>query len=63
MDKWIYIDVKDQHPDSMRFVGDCEKLIGKNIEVLRSDKYEDVADVVRKTKMINSPFGASCRCP
>lgn len=60
VDKWIYIDVKDQHPDSMRFVGDCEKLIGKNIEVLRSDKYEDVADVVRKTKMINSPFGASC---
>ena len=57
MDKWIYIDVKDQHPDSMRFVGDCEKLIGKNIEVLRSDKYEDVAG---KTKMINSPFGASC---
>ena len=60
VDKWIYIDVKDQHPDSMRFVGDCEKLIGKNVEVLRSDKYEDVADVVRKTKMINSPFGASC---
>lgn len=60
VDKWIYIDVKDQHPDSMRFVKDCEVLIESSIEILRSDKYEDVADVVRKTRMINSPYGASC---
>lgn len=60
VDKWIYIDVKDQHPDSMRFVKDCEVLIEGSIEILRSDKYEDVADVVRKTRMINSPYGASC---
>lgn len=60
VDKWIYIDVKDQHPDSMRFVKDCEVLIESRIEILRSDKYEDVADVVRKTRMINSPYGASC---
>ena len=52
--------MKDQHPDSMRFVKDCEVLIESRIEVLRSDKYEDVADVVRKTRMINSPYGASC---
>ena len=60
VDKWIYIDVKDQHPDSMRFVKDCEVLIESSIEILRSDKYEDVADVVRKTRMINSPYGSSC---
>ena len=60
VDKWIYIDVKDQHPDSIRFIKDCEKLIGKEIEFLKSDKYEDVADVVRKTHMINSPWGAAC---
>lgn len=60
VDKWIYIDVKDQHPDSMRFVKDCEVLIESSIEILRSDKYENVADVVRKTRMINSPYGASC---
>ena len=60
VDKWIYIDVKDQHPDSMRFIKDCEKLLGKEIEILKSDKYEDVADVVRKTHMINAPWGASC---
>lgn len=60
VDKWIYIDVKDQHPDSIRFVKDCERLIGKEIEILRSDKYEDVADVIRKTKAINTPYGAPC---
>lgn len=60
VDEWIYIDVKDQHPDSIRFIHDCESLIGKEIQILRSEKYEDVADVVRKTGMINSPWGASC---
>lgn len=57
---WIYIDVADQHEDSMRFIHDCEKAIGQEIQILRSDKYKDVADVVRKTGMINSPWGASC---
>ena len=60
VDKWIYIDVKDQHPDSIRFVNDCAKLIGKEIEILRSDKYKDVADVIRKNKAINTPYGAPC---
>lgn len=54
VDKWIYIDVKDQHPDSIRFIKDCEKVLGTKVEILRSDKYEDVADVIRKRKFINS---------
>lgn len=29
VDEWIYIDVEEQHPDSMRFIKDCEKAIGK----------------------------------
>lgn len=60
VDKWIYIDVKDQHPDSIRFIKDCEKAIGTDIEILRSDKYKDVADVVRQTGIINTPYGAAC---
>ena len=39
VDKWIYIDIADQHEDSMRFIRDCEKAIGKEIEVLRSTEY------------------------
>lgn len=37
IDKYIYIDIDDQHPDSMRFIKDCEKALGKPIEILKSD--------------------------
>ena len=60
VDQWIYIDVADQHPDSIRFVKDCETVIGKEIIILRSDKYLNVEDVCRKTGMMNSPYGAAC---
>lgn len=60
VDEYIYIDVKDQHPDSLRFVKDCEKYLGKEIEIIRSEKYLDVEDVCRKTGMVNSAYGAPC---
>ena len=47
VDKWIYIDISDQHEDSMRFIRDCEKAIGKEIEVLRSTEYGCVEECVR----------------
>ena len=36
VDEWIYIDIADQHKDSIRFIKDCEKAIGKKIEILSS---------------------------
>ena len=36
IDKFIYIDIEDQHPDSMRFIKNCEKLLGKEVEILKS---------------------------
>lgn len=36
IDKFIYIDIDDQHPDSARFIKDCEKVLGKEIEILKS---------------------------
>lgn len=39
VDEWIYIDIKDQHTDSMRFIKDCEVAIGQNIQILRSQEY------------------------
>ena len=36
IDKFVYIDIDDQHPDSMRFIKDCEKLLGKEVEILKS---------------------------
>lgn len=47
IDKWIYIDIQDQHPDSMRFIKDCEKVIGKEVEILRSKEYHSVEECVR----------------
>ena len=47
VDEWIYIDVENQHPDSMRFVHDCEKVLGKEIKVLKSHEYSCVDDCVR----------------
>ena len=35
VDEWIYIDIADQHEDSMRFIHDCEKAIGKEIQILK----------------------------
>ena len=34
--KIIYIDIDDQHPDSMRFVRDCEEWFETPIEILKS---------------------------
>lgn len=60
VDEWIYIDIKDQHPDSMRFIHDCEKAIGKEVTILKSTEFDSVEDVIRKVKYINSPYGAPC---
>lgn len=47
VDKWVYIDVADQHPDSIRFIKDCEKALGIDIEILRSTEYGCVEDCIR----------------
>ena len=46
IDKFIYIDIEDQHPDSMRFIKDCEKLLGKEVEILKSP-YRNVENACR----------------
>lgn len=60
VDKYIYIDIADQHPDSMRFIRDCEKLLGKECEILRSTQYATVGDVCRAFRFVNSAHGAKC---
>lgn len=60
VDKWIYIDIADQHPDSLRFIHDCEKAIGKQVTILKSDEFNSVEDVIRNYRYINSPYGAPC---
>lgn len=60
IDQIIYTHVEDQHPDSIRFLHDCEKILGREIQKIQSDRYTDVNDVIDKTKYINGAYGAAC---
>jgi len=60
VDEWIYIDIADQHPDTLRFIKDCEKILNRKVTILRSTEYNSVEDVCRDRKFINSPSGAVC---
>lgn len=58
INKFIYIDIDDQHPESMRFIKDIEKVLGKPIEILKSH-YSNVKNAVRGAGgyfMINRKF-------
>jgi hypothetical protein len=60
VDKIIYTHIDDQHPDTMRFVKDCERWFGKPVEILQSP-YKNVDNAVRLgCGFINSPSGAIC---
>ena len=46
VDEFIYIDIADQHPDSLRFIHDCEKALGKQITILQSNQYRTVEECI-----------------
>lgn len=62
IDKFIYIDIADQHPDSMRFIKDCEKALDKPIEILKSRKFETVDSVVRAKGIIKHQKNGYAPC-
>lgn len=62
VDEWIYIDIADQHEDSIRFIKDCEKAIGKKIEILRSSEYRCVEDCVRTFGGFRNPANGFAPC-
>ncbi len=59
IDKILYTHIDDQHPDTLRFLKDCEKVLGKEIEILQSS-YKTVNNVIKQFRFINSPYGAKC---
>lgn len=59
LDKIIYCHIDDQHHDTLRFVKDCEVLLGKKIEILQSP-YKSVGNVIEQFRFINSRYGAKC---
>lgn len=59
VDEYIYIDIDNQHPDSMRFIKDCEKALERPIKILRSP-YRSVENVIKQFRYINGAYGAKC---
>lgn len=51
IDKFIYIDIDNQHQDSMRFIKDCEKLLDKKVDILKSP-YGNVQNVIRQFRYV-----------
>ena len=62
VDEWIYIDIDDQHKDSMRFIKDIEKAIGKNVEILRSEQYKTVEECVLSFGGFRNPYNSFAPC-
>jgi 3'-phosphoadenosine 5'-phosphosulfate sulfotransferase (PAPS reductase)/FAD synthetase len=55
----IYFKIDSAHSDNDRFLKECEKWYGKDIEVIQG-KYKDQFDVIEQTKYVNGPQGARC---
>ena len=55
-----YIETGSAHPDNKRFIAEFESQMKCKIQILQSEKYSSVFDVLRKKRFINSPFGAAC---
>lgn len=62
IDDFYYIDIDDQHPDSMRFIKDCEKLLGKPIKVLKSEVYDTVENACLAGGMIRNARSGYAFC-
>lgn len=59
VDEFIYIDIENQHPDSMRFIKDCENALGKPVQILKSN-YCNTQNVIKQFRFINGIHGAKC---
>lgn len=50
----IFIDTGNEDEDTYRFMKDCQKWYGLEIETIKSDKHEKIQDVWRKYKALNN---------
>jgi len=59
IDKVVYIHIDNQHNDTLRFVKDFEKVLGREIEIIQSP-YKNVESVIKQFRYVNGPYGAKC---
>lgn len=55
-----FCDTGSEHPDTERFLADCQAWFGQKIEILKSPDYIDTWDVWTKTNYLVGPYGARC---
>ncbi|MCM3030366.1 MULTISPECIES: phosphoadenosine phosphosulfate reductase family protein [unclassified Niallia] len=60
IDEIYYLDVQEQHPDTYRFLTDCEKVLGREIIILKNEKTNSAMDIMKQRRYINGPSGAPC---
>ncbi len=62
IDRIYYTNIDDQHPDSMRFVKDCEQWFGQPVEIMQSElrNVENACTKRAGKGYINGPKGAKC---
>jgi hypothetical protein len=59
VDHIIYTHIDDQHPDTMRFVKDCEAWFGRPVEIMQSP-LRSVENAARSMAYINGSRGVAC---
>lgn len=56
----LYQETGSHHEDNLRFIHDCERWLGVQIQILRSFKFASVDEVIERERYINGPDGAKC---
>lgn len=56
----VYCDTGGEHESNKQFLKDVQSWIGKDITVLKNEKYKDHFDVYEKTKYLLGAGGARC---
>lgn len=60
-DRIIYINVANQHPDTLRFIADAQELLQRPIEIIGDMDYsQSVDECITRRKYVNGVGGASC---
>lgn len=59
IDEIIYIHIDDHHPDTLRFVADCQNWFGKPIATVQSP-YKNVENALLGANFVCGPHGSPC---
>ena len=61
VDRAVYINVANQHPDTLRFLAECATHLTCPIEIIGDTDYgQSVDKVIERRRYINGPAGAQC---